>query len=96
MSSTLLMQLGVIFGVLFLTMFFRFPFFLAVFTSAAAYAVLWPGSVPSFVFGQTFVQGLSNQTYAAVIFYFLLGAILNSGGIGDRLVRFGNACIDYI
>lgn len=96
MSSTLLMQLGVIFGVLFLTMFFRFPFFLAVFTSAAAYAVLWPGSVPSFVFGQTFVQGLSNQTYAAVIFYFLLGAILNSGGIGDRLVRFGNACIGHM
>ena len=96
MTIDLVLKLAVIFGVLFLAMFLRFPFFLSCFIAAGAYAVIWPGSMPVFVFGQTFVQGLSNQTYAAVIFYFLLGAILNAGGLGDRMVRFGNACIGHL
>lgn len=93
MTTTLLLQLAVIFGVLFLTMFLRFPFFLSCFASAAAYAIIWPGAMPAFVFGQTFVQGLGNQTYAAVIFYLFLGQIMVSGGIGDRLVEFLNSIL---
>lgn len=93
MTPTLLAQLAVIFGVLFLTMFLRFPFFLSCFASAAAYAIIWPGAMPAFVFGQTFVQGLGNQTYAAVIFYLFLGQIMVSGGIGDRLVEFLNSIL---
>lgn len=96
MTTTIILKLCVIFGVLFLTMFLRFPFFLACFTAAGAYAVFFPGSMPAFVFAQTFVNGLSNQTFAAVIFYFFLGAILNCGGLGDRMVRFGNACIGHL
>lgn len=93
MTTTILLQLAVIFGVLFLTMFLRFPFFLSCFASAAAYAIIWPGAMPDFVFGQTFVQGLSNQTYASVIFYMFLGQIMTSGGIGDRLVDFLNSIL---
>lgn len=95
MTTELILKLAVLFGVLFLTMFLRFPFFLACFSAAGAYALLFPGAMPAFVFGQTFVQGLGNQTFAAVIFYFLLGAILNSGGLGDRMVKFFNALIGH-
>lgn len=96
MTVEIILKLCVIFGVLFLAMFLRFPFFLACFTAAGAYAVFFPGSMSKFVFAQTFVNGLSNQTYAAVIFYFFLGAILNCGGLGDRMVAFGNACIGHL
>lgn len=96
MTSAIILKLVVIFGVLFLTMFLRFPFFLACFAAAGAYAVIFPGSMPAFVFAQTFVNGLSNQTFAAVIFYFFLGSVLNCGGLGDRMVRFGNACIGHL
>ena len=96
MSALLAAKLAVIFGVLFLAMFLRFPFFLSCFTAAAVYTVVFPGAIPSFVFGQTFVQGISNSTYSSIIFYFLLGAILNSGGLGDRIVKFGNACIGHV
>ncbi len=96
MSSILVWKLVVLFGVLFITMFLRFPFFLACFASAAAYALIFPGSIPMFVFGQTFVQGLGNSTYASIIFYFLLGAILNHGGLGDRIVKFFNSCIGHV
>lgn len=96
MSALLVYKLAVIFGVLFLAMFLRFPFFLSCFASAGVYTLVFRGSIPAFVFGQTFVQGISNSTYASVIFYFLLGAILNSGGLGDRIVKFGNACIGHV
>ncbi|MCF0238635.1 MAG: TRAP transporter large permease subunit, partial [Sphaerochaetaceae bacterium] len=96
MSSLLVAKLAVLFGVLFIAMFLRAPFFLACFSSAAAYAVIFRGSIPNFVFGQTFVQGISNSTYASVIFYFFLGAILNNGGLGDRIIKFGDACIGHI
>ena len=96
MSTILVWKLVVLFGVLFITMFLRFPFFLACFSSAAVYAIVFPRSIPMFVFGQTFVQGLGNSTYASIIFYFLLGAILNHGGLGDRIVKFGNACIGHV
>ena len=96
MTTTIVLKLVVLFGVLFVAMALRFPFFLACFTAAGAYAVFFPGSMPSFVFAQTFVNGLSNQTFAAIIFYFFLGSILNCGGLGDRMVRFGNACIGHL
>lgn len=96
MTTTIVLKLVVLFGVLFLAMALRFPFFLACFAAAGAYAVVFPGSMPPFVFAQTFVNGLSNQTFAAIIFYFFLGAILNCGGLGDRMVRFGNACIGHL
>ena len=96
MTTTIILKLCVIFGVLFLAMFLRFPFFLACFAAAGVYAIAFPGAMPTFVFAQTFVNGMSNQTFAAVIFYFFLGAILNCGGLGDRMVRFGNACIGHL
>ena len=94
--GTIVLKLVVIFGVLFIAMACRFPFFLACFTAAGAYAICFPGSMPTFVFAQTFVNGLSNSTFAAIIFYFFLGAILNCGGLGDRMVKFGNACIGHL
>ncbi|MBR4120362.1 MAG: hypothetical protein IKT95_01255, partial [Spirochaetales bacterium] len=61
MSTILVWKLVVLFGVLFITMFLRFPFFLACFSSAAVYAIVFPRSIPMFVFGQTFVQGLGHS-----------------------------------
>lgn len=94
--SAVFIKLAVLFGVLFATMLLRFPFFLSCFTAAGVYAIVFSGAMPAFVFGQTFVNGLNNATYASLIFYFFLGAILNDGGLGDRIVKFGNACIGHI
>lgn len=96
MSSILVVKLAILFGVLFLAMFLRFPFFLSCFTAAIVYALCFPKAIPWFVFGQTFVQGINNSTYASVIFYFYLGSVLNQGGLGDRMVDFGNACIGHL
>ncbi|MCF0237748.1 MAG: TRAP transporter large permease subunit, partial [Sphaerochaetaceae bacterium] len=96
MSGILVAKLCTLFGVLFLTMFLRFPFFLACFSSAVVYAIAFPRAIPWFVFGQTFVQGIGNSTYASIIFYFLLGAVLNSGGIGERLVKFLKTVIGHM
>lgn len=72
MTPLLLSKLAVLFGVLFVAMFLRIPFFFSCFAAAAAYAIIFPGAMPAFVFAQTFVHGLNNQVYAAVVFYFLL------------------------
>jgi len=96
MTADIVLKLVVIFAVLFIALALRFPFFLACFTAAGAYALIFPGSMPAFVFAQTFVGGLKSATMASIIFYFFLGAILNCGGLGDRMVKFGNACIGHI
>lgn len=48
------------------------------------------------VFAQSLAQGIGKESYAAIVFYFLLGEIMNSGGISERLLKFGMAAIGHI
>lgn len=86
--------------VLFLTMLvlliLRFPVFLALGCAAAAVSIAFPGTAPLEIIGQGLVAGLNNYNFVAIFSYFLLGEIMNSGGMSDRLIAFGNACIGHI
>lgn len=48
------------------------------------------------VIGQGLLSGLSNYNFAAIMFYFLLGEIMNGGGMSNRLIKFGTAVIGHI
>ena len=96
MSSAVVMQLIVLFGVLFLLMALKFPIFLCMIGSVVAYAIIWPGSIPIYVFAQGIIKGLSNQNFVAVCFYFFLGEIMTDGGLGDRLVDFLQSVIGHV
>ena len=86
----------ILFGIMFLFLLLRFPVFLALGLAATGIAVLFPGTVPVAVIGQGLLSGLSNYNFAAIMFYFLLGEIMNGGGMSNRLIKFGTAVIGHI
>ncbi len=96
MSSLVVLQLLVIFGVLFVMLLLKFPVFIAMAGSLAAYALAFPGAIPLSIFGQGIVSSLTNQNYVAVCFYFFLGEIMTNGGLGDRLIEFFDACLGHV
>jgi len=96
MSSTIVIQLLVIFGSLFLFMFLRFPVYICLALSTVTYMILFPGSLPVEIIGQGFVSGLNNVSFVAIVIYFLLGEIMNSTGLGTRLVMFLRSIIGWI
>lgn len=61
MSSLVVLQLLVIFGVLFVMLLLKFPVFIAMAGSLAAYALAFPGAIPLSIFGQGIVSSLTNQ-----------------------------------
>lgn len=86
----------ILFGIMFLFLLLRFPVFLALGMAATGIAVLFPGTVPVAVIGQGLLSGLNNYNFAAIMFYFLLGEIMNGGGMSNRLIKFGTAVIGHI
>ena len=96
MSASIIFQLLVLFGVLFLFLFLKFPVFLSMGLSLASYYFLFPGKLPLSIIGQGIISGISDQNFVAVCFYFLLGDIMSHGSLGDRLVEFLQACVGHI
>lgn len=92
----LLIQLITLFGVMFVFLLLRFPVYYSIGAAAIVFAIVYPGTVPTEVIGQGFIQGVNKNTFVAIIFYFLLGEIMNSGGITDRLLRFAQAAMGHV
>ncbi|MCP5370831.1 MAG: TRAP transporter large permease [Hyphomicrobiales bacterium] len=89
-------ELSVMFGTMLAVLAMGAPVFLAMAAATAAYTIaFWP-KVPALVIGQGFVQGLDSYSYAAILFFFLAGEIMNTGGISDRLLRLAQACVGHV
>lgn len=95
-NEMLLIQLITLFGVMFVFLLLRFPVYYSIGAAAIVFAIVYPGTVPTEVIGQGFIQGVNKNTFVAIIFYFLLGEIMNSGGITDRLLRFAQAAMGHV
>jgi tripartite ATP-independent transporter DctM subunit len=92
----MLFEVIVLFGVLLIFMIVGSPVFLSMALATTAYTlVFWP-KVPLMVVAQGFIQGLDNYNFAAIVFFFLAGEVMNAGGISDRLLRFTKACFGHI
>lgn len=96
MNSAMIIQLVVLFSVLFLFLFLKFPVFLSMALSIGAYYFIFPGKLPILAIGQGIIKGLSDQNFVAVCFYFLLGDIMSNGSLGDRLVLFLQSIVGHI
>lgn len=92
----LIYKLVILFGAMLFMLFLKVPIFLSLAGASIVYAVVFPGSVPLSVFTQSLAQGIGKETYICIIFYFLLGEIMNCGGITKRIVDLGRAAIGWI
>ncbi|MEZ5728479.1 MAG: TRAP transporter large permease [Burkholderiaceae bacterium] len=68
----------------------RLPVFFVVGAITVVYAIVFP-VMPPVVVGQLLTQGLDHGVLVAVPAFMLAGALMNAGGITDRLVRVGLA-----
>lgn len=92
----MVIEVVVLFGVLLILMIFGIPVFLSMAAATAAYTIVFWPKVPLMVVAQGFIQGLDNYNFAAIVFFFLAGEVMNAGGISDRLLRFARACFGHI
>lgn len=97
MNTDVIIGLIVLFSSLFIYMMaFRFPVFLSMMLSCATYGFFFPDIMAKSVIGSGIVYGLNSTIYAAIMFYFLLGEILNNMGIGDKLINFLKSLVGHI
>jgi tripartite ATP-independent transporter DctM subunit len=59
-------------------------------------AILMGGSVPLEVTAQRFMTGVDSFPLLAVPFFILAGALMNAGGVTERLVRLANALVGHL
>lgn len=95
-NQLLILKLVVLFGFMLFFLFLKVPIFFSLAGASIAYALIFPGSVPLSVFTQSLAQGIGKETYICIIFYFLLGEVMNCGGITSRIVDLGRAAIGWI
>ncbi len=89
-------ELAVLFGVMLTGLLIGIPVFLAMATAGAAYTIVFWPKVPTAIVAQGFVQGLDSYNFTAIVFFFLVGEIMNQGGISKRLLRFARALVGHI
>lgn len=86
----------ILFGIMFLFLCLRFPVFVSLGIAVAGIFLAFPKTIPVAVIGQGLVSGMNSYNFCAILFYFLLGEIMNYGGMSDKLVAFGKAAIGHI
>ncbi len=59
-------------------------------------AILMGGSVPLEVTAQRFMTGVDSFPLLAVPFFILAGALMNAGGVTERLVRLANVLVGHL
>lgn len=87
-------QLLLLFSVFLGAMALRFPVILCIALSTVVYALVYP-VMPPVVLMQTLLMGLDRPVFSAIPYYFLLGAVMNAGGMSGRLLRLANALIGW-
>lgn len=95
MTNLVIWKLVTLFGLMFLFLFLKFPVFSCLLLASYGFSLIFPRSVPQAVFVQSIVSSISNVNFTAICFYFLLGEIMNSGGLTKRLIKFCQSLIGH-
>lgn len=87
----------ILFGSLFLYMLvFQWPVFLCMVMACATWGICFPGKLAGSTIVSSIMGSLNSTAYIAIIFYFLLGQLLNNTSLGDRLCKFLDALVGHI
>ena len=72
------------------------PLVFAILASAILTLVVTRPGLPLEVVAQVFVGGIDSQVLLAILFFFLAGELMNSGGITRRIVTFANTLVGHL
>ncbi len=89
-------ELATLFGVMLVAILTGVPVFFSMAIGVVVFAVAFAPLMSPLVVVQTFQQGLDNQAFTAIPYFFLAGTIMNVGGMSARLLRLARAMIAHI
>lgn len=87
-------QLITLFGIFVVAMMLQLPIFLSVVLATVIYSIVY-SEIPDVVLIQTLSRGLENSALTAIPFFFLVGSIMNAGGMSRRLLRLATALLGW-
>lgn len=74
----------------------RFPVFLAMALATLAFAAAFSPIMKPLVIAQSFMRGLDNSAFTAIVYFFAAGSIMNAGGMSDRLLELARALLSHM
>jgi len=83
-----------ILGVWFVALLLGLPLFASM--GLAAFAFVWLGGLPLDIVPQKLAQSVNSFPLLAAPLFILMGQIMNSGGITDRIFAFATACVGWV
>lgn len=90
----MLEQLGLITVVFFFFLLLNFPVFFAILASLIAHYLIFD-EMSSVVLSLAVTRGLDNTSLTAIPYFFLVGSIMNAGGITKRLLRLAQSLLGW-
>lgn len=88
------LQLLTLFGIFFIAMLLQLPVFLAIAIATVAFSIIF-SDMSSVVLIQTLTKGLDSPALTAIPYFFLVGSIMNAGGMSKRLLRLATALFGW-
>lgn len=90
------MELSVLFGVLLFTLFIGLPLPFSMGIASVAAIMVMDLSIPLTVIPQRMVAGIDNFAFMAIPFFLLVGELMNTSGITQRIINLSNALVGHI
>ncbi len=83
-------------GIMIGLMLLRFPVFYAMSLSIVAFAAIYAPIMRPAIVVQGLMQGLDNSAFTALVYFFVVGTIMNAGGMSARLLDLARALLAHI
>jgi len=90
------MTVALLIGSLLVLALLGVPLVFAILASAILTLLVTRPGLPLEVVAQVFVGGIDSQVLLAILFFFLAGELMNSGGITRRIVAFANTLVGHL
>lgn len=88
------MEIALLVGSLVVMLLIGLP--LPVSLAGSSILALYALDIPLTVFPQRFIAGVNSFTFMAIPFFLLVGQLMNSAGITERIIKFSNAAVGFL
>ena len=92
--STQLIAIIILLGTFFGLMFLRTP--IAISVGISCFTTCWYLNIPADIVIQNAVKGVNGYSLMAVPFFILMGEIMSTGGIAQRLVNLASSLVGWM
>lgn len=88
-----MIEIGFTVAVMLVLMLLRVPVFLAMALATFAFAAVFSPMMQPMVIAQSFMRGLDSNAFTAIAYFFAAGAIMNAGGMSERLLELARSLV---